>query len=66
MELTVKAYLAGYLVQEVPATWLDRTAGKSRFKLWKWLPHYLQWYGLAIRGSWFGRRRRRPTAIAQP
>lgn len=54
IELTVKANLAGKRVEEVPATWLDRTAGKSRFKLWKWLPHYLKWYKLALLGSWFG------------
>ena len=44
LELTVKAHLAGGVVREVPATWTDRTAGESRFRLWKWLPHYLKWY----------------------
>jgi len=43
-ELTVKAYLAGYKVDEVPTTWVDRAEGKSRFKLFKWLPGYLKWY----------------------
>jgi glycosyltransferase involved in cell wall biosynthesis len=57
MELTVKAHLAGHRVEEVPAMWRDRTAGTSRFKLWKWLPHYLEWYGLAMRGRWLGRPR---------
>jgi glycosyltransferase involved in cell wall biosynthesis len=56
LELTVKAYLAGGRVEEVPATWTDRTAGQSRFKLWKWLPHYLKWYRHAVVGALFGRR----------
>ncbi len=57
LELTVKATLAGHRVAEVPTTWRDRTAGESNFKLRKWLPHYLHWYWLAMRGR-FGRRSR--------
>ena len=49
LELTVKAFLAGYRIAEVPATWRDRTSGESRFRLWKWLPHYLHWYFYAFR-----------------
>jgi len=56
LELTVKATIAGHRVAEVPTTWRDRTAGQSNFKLRKWLPQYLRWYGLAFRG----RFRRRP------
>lgn len=48
LELTVKAHLRGMRIAEVPSTWLDRTAGESRFRLWKWLPSYLRWYRLAI------------------
>jgi hypothetical protein len=48
LEITVKAFLAGYTITEIPSTWRDRTAGISRFKLWKWLPHYLKWYFMAI------------------
>lgn len=44
MELTLKAYLAGLRVTEVPSVWSDRAAGKSNFKLMKWLPKYLRWY----------------------
>lgn len=50
LELTVKATLAGRRVAEVPTTWRDRTAGESNFKLRKWLPHYLRWYAVAMRG----------------
>jgi dolichol-phosphate mannosyltransferase len=48
LELTVKAYALGMPVAEVPTTWRDRTAGQSRFKLWKWLPRYLRWYRVGI------------------
>jgi dolichol-phosphate mannosyltransferase len=49
LELSVKAFLAGYPMVEVPTTWLDRTSGKSQFQLWKWLPMYLRWYLHAFR-----------------
>jgi hypothetical protein len=55
LELTVKAHLAGERIEEVPATWRDRTAGESRFRLWKWLPLYLRWYLRALRGRLAGR-----------
>jgi glycosyltransferase involved in cell wall biosynthesis len=50
LELTVKAYLLGMRVAEVPTTWRDRTAGQSRFKLWQWLPRYLHWYWRGMAG----------------
>jgi len=50
IELTVKAYLLGLKVAEVPTTWRDRTAGTSRFQLWQWLPRYLKWYRAGIAG----------------
>jgi len=52
IELTVKAHLLGLRVAEVPTTWRDRTAGQSRFQLRKWLPHYLHWYWVGVRGRW--------------
>ena len=48
LELVVKAWKAGDKVVEVPTSWADRASGKSNFKLWKWLPHYLHWYFSAI------------------
>lgn len=48
LELIAKAYKKGYKIGEMPATWIDRTAGKSRFKLLKWLPKYLKWYWYLI------------------
>ncbi|HEX7927951.1 MAG TPA: glycosyltransferase [bacterium] len=49
LELTVKAARAGLPIAELPATWRDRSAGTSRFKLMKWLPRYLRWYFLALK-----------------
>ena len=49
LELTVKAFLRGYRIAEVPSTWRDRSHGESRFRLWGWLPHYLRWYFHAFR-----------------
>ena len=48
LELTVKAFLAGYRIAEVPSRWKDRARGESRFQLWGWLPHYLKWYLFAF------------------
>lgn len=48
MEITVKAFLQGATIKEVPSTWRDRTAGEANFKLWKWLPSYLKWYFHAL------------------
>lgn len=49
LELTTKAHLLGYRVDEVPSSWEDRTAGESKFDLVGWLPAYLRWYGFAMR-----------------
>ncbi len=42
LELTVKAHVLGYKVDEVPSSWEDRSAGESRFRLWSSLPRYLR------------------------
>ena len=57
MELVVKAHFSGERVEEIPATWRDRTAGQSRFRLAAWLPLYLRWYFWALWQRW-----RRPGA----
>jgi glycosyltransferase involved in cell wall biosynthesis len=48
LEITAKAYAAGRRITEVPSTWRDRTAGRSRFRLRAWLPHYIRWYLYAL------------------
>lgn len=52
MELVVKAFVSGGRITELPVTWSDRVAGRSRFRLWKWIPHYLRWYFFAFKGLW--------------
>jgi glycosyltransferase involved in cell wall biosynthesis len=59
LELTAKAFRRGAAIAEVPTTWRDRTAGESRFRLSKWLPKYLYWYGYALASRL---RRRRPVS----
>lgn len=48
IEATVKAHRAGFVVSEVPSSWVDRTAGESNFRVAKWLGAYLRWYFLAM------------------
>ncbi len=44
LELTYKAFREARKIIELPTVWEDRTIGKSNFKLFRWLPHYLRWY----------------------
>ena len=48
LELTAKAHAAGFRVVEVPTQWRDRSAGKSSFRLLRWLPYYIRWYLYAL------------------
>jgi len=56
LELTVKAFLNGYRIAEIPSVWRDRTAGTSRFRVMHWMPHYLKWYFYAFRPKLRGER----------
>jgi len=49
MEITAKAFLKKAKIVELPTQWWDRTKGKSRFKLFKWIPKYMKWYIYLIR-----------------
>lgn len=53
IEITVKAYIYGYKIAEIPSEWNDRTEGESNFHMWKWLPKYLRWYFYCIKNTWF-------------
>jgi dolichol-phosphate mannosyltransferase len=44
IELTAKARRLRLPVAEIPTTWRERTAGRSSFRLARWLPAYLRWY----------------------
>lgn len=48
IELLVKAHRLGWRIAEVPARWMERTRGQSRFKVLSWLPAYLRWVRYAF------------------
>ena len=56
LEIVGKACRAGWRLAEVPSRWEDRTEGQSKFKLWRWLPRYLRWYGYTLTGIAASRR----------
>lgn len=49
LEIVLKAFKKGFKITEIPTVWKDREAGKSNFKLWKWLPKYIKTYLKIIR-----------------
>lgn len=55
IELLVKCHRLGWRIGEVPAQWMERKAGASRFKVLKWLPAYLRWYGYAFATTYLRR-----------
>ncbi len=56
LEIVAKAWQAGWRITEVPARWVDRVAGRSKFKLMRWLPRYMRWYAYAVSVALSGRR----------
>ena len=49
LELVAKAQVHQFnAVSEIPTAWHERTAGKSSFRIYKWLPNYLFWYYMLI------------------
>jgi glycosyltransferase involved in cell wall biosynthesis len=48
IELVAKARRARLRVDEIPTTWRDRDQGESRFRIARWIPHYLKWYLFAF------------------
>jgi glycosyltransferase involved in cell wall biosynthesis len=54
-EITLKAWMSGARIAEVPTTWRDRVRGKSRFAFRRWLPLYARLWARALA---FGLRRR--------
>jgi glycosyltransferase involved in cell wall biosynthesis len=61
IELLVKAHRLGWRVAEVPALWLERKHGSSRFRVLKWLPAYLRWFRYAFATTFL---RRSPETVA--
>ena len=52
LELLVKCHRLKKKIAEVPALWEERSEGKSRFKLFRWIPQYLKWYLYGLGTTW--------------
>jgi hypothetical protein len=63
IELLVKCHRLGWPIAEVPFSWHERTAGKSRFRTLRWIPAYLHWLNYALATSWL--RRGRTTTLPE-
>ena len=55
IELLVKCHRLGWNIADVPAAWFERTSGRSRFRVIRWLPEYLRWYFYAFATTYLGR-----------
>jgi dolichol-phosphate mannosyltransferase len=60
IELLVKADRLGWTIEEVPALWFERTVGKSRFRIFKWVLPYFRWYLYGLATRWL---RRGPASV---
>lgn len=63
LEITAKAFRRRVRIAEIPCTWRDRSAGRSRFRLLRWLPSYLRWYGYAMAASRFSPSSKRRSSV---
>ena len=57
LELLVKCHRLRKKIIEVPALWEERSEGKSRFKLFRWIPQYLKWYLYGLGTTWLKRKK---------
>lgn len=44
LELLAKCHRLRWPIVEVPALWIERRQGGSRFRVIRWIPAYLRWY----------------------
>jgi dolichol-phosphate mannosyltransferase len=56
IELLVKCHRLGWKICEVPVAWYERKAGRSRFRVLRWLPQYLKWFFYAFATTYLLRR----------
>jgi glycosyltransferase involved in cell wall biosynthesis len=61
IELLVKAHRLRWPIVEMPAVWFERRHGTSRFKVLKWMPAYMRWFGYAFATTYL---RRSPKTVA--
>ena len=52
LELLVKCKRLKFKIFEIPTKWEERSQGLSRFRIFKWLPEYLQWYFYGLGTTW--------------
>ena len=62
LELLGKCHRLGWKIEEVPASWHERTKGASRFKVLRWIPAYLRWYWYILATTFLGRN---PASVAR-
>jgi glycosyltransferase involved in cell wall biosynthesis len=55
IELLVKCHRLGWRIAEVPVEWHERTSGRSRFQVIRWLPAYFTWFRYAFETTYLGR-----------
>lgn len=55
IELTAKAARLGLRIAEVPARWYERADKPSRFRIFAWLPAYIEWLVYAMATVWLRR-----------
>ncbi|TBR22011.1 glycosyltransferase [bacterium] len=55
LELLVKCHRLGLRVERLPAAWIERREGKSRFRIAAWMLDYLRWFLFAFATTWLGR-----------
>jgi glycosyltransferase involved in cell wall biosynthesis len=56
IELLVKCHRLGWPIGEVPFSWHERKAGKSRFRTLRWIPAYMQWVYYALATTWLRKK----------
>ena len=56
LELLVKCNRLGLRIDQIPALWEERSQGKSRFKIFRWLPEYLKWYFYGLGTTWLKKK----------
>jgi glycosyltransferase involved in cell wall biosynthesis len=61
IELLVKCHRLGWPISEVPVEWHERTRGRSRFQVIRWLPAYFTWFRYGFETTYL---RRGPETVA--
>ena len=52
LEITVKAFVQGLRIAEIPTVWRDRSRGQSHFRILQVAPEYIRWFLWAVWKGW--------------